>query len=169
LTSLPKDLARGLDATVAGYADTTPAVSIAYAAQEDEIVTAGWGAAPDTLFQAASISKSVAALLALSLVGEEKISLAGDISTALRTWSLPPLETSAGESPARITLRHLLCHGAGLSVWGFPGYRREGPLPTTLDILDGRPPANTEAVRSVAVPGLASAYSGGGYVVLQQL
>src|SRR5262249_60708450 len=42
LTSLPRDLARGLDATVAGCADTTPAVSIAYAAQGGEIVTAGW-------------------------------------------------------------------------------------------------------------------------------
>src|SRR5438477_6743145 len=45
LTRLPKDLARELDATVAGYADTTPAVSLAYA-QEDEVITAGWGPDP---------------------------------------------------------------------------------------------------------------------------
>ena len=72
MTRLPKDLARELDATVAGYADTTPAASLAYA-QEDEIIAAGWGADPDTLFQAASISKSVAALLALSRVAEGKL------------------------------------------------------------------------------------------------
>jgi CubicO group peptidase (beta-lactamase class C family) len=168
LTPLPKDLACTLDATVAGHADTTPAVSLAYA-QEDEVTTAAWGADPDTLFQAASISKSVAALLALSLVAEEKLSLDADISTAIRTWSLPALETVAGEWRGRITLRHLLSHGAGLSVWGFPGYRRDEPLPTLLDILDGRPPANTDAVRSIGVPGLAAAYSGGGYVLLQQL
>jgi CubicO group peptidase (beta-lactamase class C family) len=168
LTRLPKDLARELDATVAGYADTTPTVSLAYA-REDEVITAGWGAEPDTLFQAASISKSVAALLALTLVAEGKLSLDGDIAAAMHTWSLPPLETDAGEWRARITLRHLLCHGAGLSVWGFPGYRRDEQLPTTSDILDGRPPANTDPVRSVAVPGLSAAYSGGGYVLLQQL
>jgi CubicO group peptidase (beta-lactamase class C family) len=54
-------------------------------------------------------------------------------------------------------------------VWGFPGYTRSEPLPTLLDILDGRPPANTDPIRSTGLPGLVAAYSGGGYTVLQQL
>ena len=168
MRSLPDDLARELGATAAAHADTTPAVSLAYA-EEGDVAAAGWGADPDTLFQAASISKPVAALVALCLVADGKLSLDGEIAGALRTWSLPPLETSAGEWRARVTLRHLLCHGAGLSVWGFPGYERNAPLPTLTDILDGRPPANTEPIRTVGIPGLGAAYSGGGYVLLQQL
>ncbi|HJQ51850.1 MAG TPA: serine hydrolase domain-containing protein [Gaiellaceae bacterium] len=168
MTPLPTKLARELDGTVASGAELTPAVSLAYA-ENGEIVTAGWGADADTLFQAASISKSVSALVALCLVADGTLSLDGDIVESLRSWSLPPLETSTGEWRPRITVRHLLCHAAGLSVWGFPGYKRSEPLPTLLDILDGRPPANTEPVRSAGLPGLVAAYSGGGYTVLQQL
>jgi CubicO group peptidase (beta-lactamase class C family) len=169
LTSLPFRLRRDLAKIVAESKDLVPAVSLAYA-QGDEIVTAGWGAEPDTRFQAASISKPVTALLALRLVDEGALSLDGDIATAMRSWSLPPLETSEGPPwRPRITLRHLLCHGAALSVFGFPGYERGEPLPSLLDTLEGRPPANTEPVRSTGEPGLAAAYSGGGYMVIQQL
>lgn len=167
MSSLPFRLRRELAKLVAESEDLVPAVSLAYA-QGDEIVTASWGAEPETLFQAASISKPVSALLALHLVGEGVLSLHGDIATAMR-WSLPPLETSNGPWRPTITLRDLLCHGAALSVWGFPGYERGEPLPSLLDILEGRPPANTEAIRSLGVPGLHAAYSGGGYMVIQQL
>ena len=45
-----------------------------------------------------------------------------------------------------------------------------GPAPQTLlDILEGRPPANSPPVRREGPPGLAAVYSGGGYTVLQQL
>jgi len=168
LTALPDDLARELTATVTSYAGLTPAVSLAYA-QDEDIVTAGWEATPDTLFQAASISKAVTAVLALCLAADGKLSLDDDIANAIHTWSLPPLATTSGEWRPRITLRQLLCHGAGLSGQGFPGYRRDEPVPSLLDILDGRPPANTDPIRSVGIPGLAAAYSGGGYAVIQQL
>ena len=168
MTSPPDRLTRELGKTVASGAELTPAVSLAYA-EGGDVVTAGWGAAPDTLFQAASISKAVTAGLTLHLVADGTLSLDEDITTALRTWSLPSFETTAGTWRPRITLRHLLCHGAGLGVWGFPGYRRGEPGPTLGDILDGRPPANTAPIRSEGIPGLAAAYSGGGYTVLQQL
>lgn len=153
MTSLPRGLSRALGKIVAGSEGLVPAVSLAYA-QGEEIVTAGWGAEPETLFQAASISKPVTALLALRLVADGELSLDGDNAT--------PLDP-------RITLRLLLSHGAALSVFGFPGYERDAPLPSLQEILDGSPPANNEPVRTVGVPGLEASYSGGGYMVIQQL
>jgi len=168
LTSPPRPLHRELAKTVAGSDGLVPAVSLAYA-EDEEIVTAGWGADPDTLFQAASISKPVSALLALCLVADGTLTLDDDSETAMRSWSLPPLETSDGAGSRAITLRQLLCHGAGLGVHGFPGYGRDEQVPTLLDILDGRPPANSAPIRRERAPGLAAVYSGGGYTVLQQL
>jgi CubicO group peptidase (beta-lactamase class C family) len=153
LTTLPRALRRDLGKIVASSGGLVPAVSVAYA-QDEEIVTAGWGAEPETLFQAASISKPVTALLALRLVADGELSLDADLSSELDTG---------------ITLRLLLCHGAALSVFGFPGYGRGEPLPSLQEILDGSPPANNEPVRSVRAPGLESSYSGGGYMVIQQL
>jgi CubicO group peptidase (beta-lactamase class C family) len=153
LTAPPRRLRRALGKIVAGSEGLVPAVSLAYA-QDEEIVTAGWGAEPGTLFQAASISKPVTALLALRLVANGELSLNGD--------SVTPLD-------ARITLRLLLCHGAALTVFGFPGYARGEPLPSLQNILDGSPPANSEPVRTMGEPGVEAAYSGGGYVLIQQL
>ena len=152
----------------AGGTGLVPAVSLAYA-MDEEIVTAVWGAEADTLFQAASISKPVTALLALCLVADGDLSLDDDIANAMHSWSLPPLEASDGVSRQAITLRQLLCHGAGLGVHGFPGYARGEQIPTLLEILDGRPPANSGPIRREGPPGLAAVYSGGGYAVLQQL
>jgi CubicO group peptidase (beta-lactamase class C family) len=160
MTSLRPDLAHELTAIVAQRSDLVPAVSLAYTGGGD-VFTAGWGASADTLFQAASVSKAVAAFLALCLVGEGTLELDDDIAIAMRSWSPPPA--------ARITLRRVLCHGAGLGVHGFPGYERGERLPALVNILDGRPPANTPRVRVEGVPGPAAVYSGGGYMVLQQL
>lgn len=133
----------------------------------------GWGVrdaascapvTPNTVFQAASISKVVTAILALRLVEQGKIALGADINTALRSWHLPPDTKLA---PQGVTLRQLLSHTAGLSVHGFPGYVSGTPLPDTVKILDGKPPANSEPVRSILPAGGQWRYSGGGYVVAQ--
>lgn len=168
MTPPPANVLRELTAGVARFTELTPAISLAYL-QDESLVVAGWGADPDTLFQAASISKPVSAALALCLVADGMLGLDDDIASSLRSWSLPPLETADGEQHPPITLRHLLWHGAGLGVHGFPGYQRGAPLPRLVDILDGRPPANTEPVRRERPPGTDAVYSGGGYTVLQQL
>lgn len=120
----------------------------------------------ETLFQAASISKPVAALAALRLAEQGGLELDRPVNDQLRSWWLP----DSPEWPAEaVTPRLLLAHGAGLSVSGFPGYRADAPLPGIRRILDGMPPANTEAVRLVQPPGAGWHYSGGGYTVLQVL
>ncbi|RMG49542.1 MAG: serine hydrolase [Acidobacteria bacterium] len=121
---------------------------------------------PETLFQAASISKPVTAMAALFLVQQGKLSLDGDVNAALVSWKVPENEYTARE---KVTLRRLLSHSAGLTVHGFRGYAQGEPLPTLRDILDGRPPANSPPIRVTAVPGQQWRYSGGGYCVVQQL
>ena len=119
---------------------------------------------PDTLFQAASMSKAFAAAAALKLVDQGRLDLDGDINSRLKAWKVPDSPYTAQQ---KVTLRRLLSHTAGLTVGGFPGYPAGKPVPTILQILDGAPPSNTPAIRSFETPGGSYAYSGGGYVVAQ--
>lgn len=119
-----------------------------------------------TRFQAASISKPVAALGALRLVERGHLSLDADIVPLLRRWRLPPSPYTRGRP---VTLRGLLTHSAGLGVHGYPGYPAGAPLPSLEQILDGAPPAVTGPTRVEAPPGAQWRYSGGGYSLLQLL
>jgi CubicO group peptidase (beta-lactamase class C family) len=120
----------------------------------------------DTLFQAASISKTEAAMTALRLVELSKLSLDQDVNLQLKTWKLPSSPAMQGE---KVTLRRLLSHTAGTTVHGFPGYARGEPVPTLPQLLDGTKPANTAAVRVDIKPGTEWRYSGGGYEIVQEL
>ena len=134
----------------------------------------GWGlrdlitcapVTPDTAFQAASISKVLTAVTALRLVEQGRIGLDRNINEALRSWQLP---RDAKLAPDGVTLRQLLSHTAGLGVHGFDsGYLPGAPLPTTVQILDGVPPAARQPVRSILPAGAQFEYSGGGYMVTQ--
>ncbi|MGQ0539775.1 MAG: serine hydrolase domain-containing protein, partial [Gemmatimonadaceae bacterium] len=117
-----------------------------------------------TLFQAASISKPVAAIAALRLVDAGRLTLDGDINRTLTRWKVPEDSFTSGE---KVTLRRLLSHSAGLTVHGFPGYAAGSAVPTTVQILDGAQPANTAAIRVNLAPGTLWRYSGGGYTVMQ--
>ncbi len=121
---------------------------------------------PDTLFQAASISKPVAAVGALTLVDAGKLTLDGDVNEKLQTWKLPAVNVVGDE---RATLRRLLSHTAGVTVHGFGGYAVGEPRPTLVEILNGTPPANSAAIRVDLTPGTQWRYAGGGYCVVQQL
>ena len=114
---------------------------------------------PDTLFQAASVSKPVTAVGAVLLAQQGKLDLDGDVRQWLKAWT--PAEA--------ITLRQLLSHTAGLTISGFSGYTPGAALPAVTQILNGQPPANNGPVRVATRPGTKVEYSGGGYVVVQQL
>ena len=130
-------------------------------------VTALGGAAvtPETLFQAGSISKPVAAMAALRLVQQGKMGLDTDINTYLTSWKLPTSNAAAGKT---VTLRELLTHTGGTTVHGFGGYAAGEPVPTLVEVLDGAKPANSEAIRVDMEPGTKWRYSGGGYTIMQQ-
>jgi CubicO group peptidase (beta-lactamase class C family) len=118
----------------------------------------------NTLFQAASISKSLNSLGILKLVQQKKLDLNTDINTYLKTWKFPYDEKAQNK---KITIAELLSHTAGLTIHGFPGYAKGEALPTLSQILDGQKPANTEPVRSSTDPGTSFDYSGGGITISQ--
>ena len=121
---------------------------------------------PETLFQAASLSKAVSAMVALRLVELGALSLEEDVNVKLRSWKLPSSPAAGGVS---VTLKKLLSHTAGLTVSGFPGYAAGVPVPSLIQLLDGTAPANTPAIRIDTKPGTIYRYSGGGYEVMQLL
>jgi CubicO group peptidase (beta-lactamase class C family) len=118
----------------------------------------------ETLFQAGSISKPVAAMVALKKVQDGKISLDENINNKLTAWKLPDNEFTAKK---KVTLANLLSHTAGTTVHGFPGYAVTQKVPTLPQVLDGAPPANTAAVRVDLEPGTRFRYSGGGSTIAQ--
>jgi CubicO group peptidase (beta-lactamase class C family) len=120
----------------------------------------------NTLFQAGSVSKPVAAFGALHLVEGGKLSLDEDVNLSLKQWQVPQNSFTKDE---KVTLRRILSHSAGLTVHGFPGYDADSPLPTLRQVLEGSKPANTAAIKVDVMPGSTWRYSGGGYTVMQQM
>ncbi len=121
---------------------------------------------PETVFQAGAFSQPVAAALALSLVEEGKLGLDVDINNYLKAWKVPLTEATLGHP---VTLRHLLLHRAGFSNWVFPGYGKDEPFPTLLQVLKGEKPAVNTPLVPLDPPGSVIRTSESGYVVLQQL
>ncbi len=152
----------------------TPGVSVAVIEDGRIAWARGWGVSeagqpdpvtPETLFQAASISKPVTALAVLRLAEHGYLDLDEDVNVYLTSWKVPENE---GWQP-RVTLRQLLSHTGGTTVPGFPGYPQGQPLPAALQVLSGEPPANTDPVIVSVLPGTLNRYSGGGTTIVQQL
>jgi CubicO group peptidase (beta-lactamase class C family) len=117
-----------------------------------------------TLFQAASISKSVNAVGVLKLAQENKLNIHEDINHYLKNWRIPESNFTADK---KVTVYNLLNHTAGLNVHGFLGYEKGDSIPSIIQILNGEKPANSEAIKSQAEPATKVEYSGGGIEVSQ--
>ena len=112
----------------------------------------------ETMFQAASISKPVAAMVSLKAVQNGQFSLDQDVNTILTSWKLPegPFTTDR-----RVTPRSLMSHtsGTGDGFW-VPRIRARGDA--TIDPADPgvQPPSNLRAVRLERAPLVGFKYSG---------
>ena len=119
----------------------------------------------ETMFQAASISKPVAAMGVLRAVQDGLFSLDDDINNILDSWTLDGREFTRNRP---VTPRTLTSHTSGLGDgFGFPGYDPEQPLPTTVQILEGHELSNVGSVFMEREPLTFYEYSGGGVTVME--
>ncbi|NOR12269.1 MAG: serine hydrolase, partial [Candidatus Aminicenantes bacterium] len=105
---------------------------------------------PDLLFQAASISQSVAAWGILHLVEQGKINLDVDVNTHLKSWKI---SASSVTRETKVTPRHLMSHCAGLISLKLAGYPFGKTMPTVLDVLQGQKPSDSPGVYVYKEPG----------------
>ena len=95
---------------------------------------------------------------------ENRIDLDSNINNYLSSWKL---ENSYDVS---VTPRNLLNHTAGINVSGFDGYENNiQPLKSAIDILNANEGINSPKVEVKIEPDNEYHYSGGGYIILQQM
>lgn len=120
----------------------------------------------DTRFMAKSLAKPVTAFAALRLVDQGILDLDAPLDDYLVRWRIPDNEFTRATAP---TLRLLLAHRAGFTMWGVPSYAPDEPRPTLVELLHGDVPDDYSPISIDYQPGTDSRYSGGGYSVLQLL
>jgi CubicO group peptidase (beta-lactamase class C family) len=111
----------------------------------------------ESLFQAGSVSKPVAALVVAALTRKGPVNLDQPVATLLTKQ--PEMRAALGP---RVHVRHLLTHTSGLPAHAWRGWSRERDLlPSTAEMLAA---AELAPVRP---PGERVLYSNSGYLVLQ--
>lgn len=147
----------------------------------------------DTVFQAASCSKPVAAVGFLQLVQDNLVGLDEDVNSKLG-WTLPRRACAPADWAARVNLRRMLQHRGGIigrgaalprdrcsgfemgGGGGFAGYPNQAGVgvPTVREILAGQSSRPGVKVYSHGVelsyePDTLEAYSGEAFVLMMQL
>lgn len=133
------------------------------------LFTAGYGCADcesgrpvtdSTLFNLASVSKSVTAWGLMHLAETQDLDL--DASLASQVHQSPiPLSVGGG-----VSLRQLLSHTAGLSMPSVPEFPADSLLPTRESVLRGQA-GDHGPIEYIHEPGSRWSYSGGGYLLLE--
>jgi CubicO group peptidase (beta-lactamase class C family) len=122
----------------------------------------------DTVFQVASISKTISAMGVMKLVEDDRIELDKPIVSYLTRWSIPDSKYNENE----VTIRRLLSHSAGISTGGYSGYPPKLGLPSIEQSLSGNRINkywiyNNQKVKIINEPGIKWDYSEAGYLILQ--
>jgi CubicO group peptidase (beta-lactamase class C family) len=115
----PADTAVTVDAVFADWTRATPGCAVGVATGGKPVLAKGYGmadlehdvaVAPDTIFEAGSVSKQFTAAAVLLLAHEGKLSLGDPVRKYVP--EVPVYESGV------ITIRHLLTHTSGLRDWG---------------------------------------------------
>lgn len=120
----------------------------------------------ETLYQAASISKTLLATVALHLVDKGILDLDEPVNNKLKDWKIPSNEYT---EKVAITLRHILTHSSGINPPNNGFGREEGSSPTLLQALKGEYPAKNDPVKVEFKPGTQQQYSNHGFLLIQKL
>jgi CubicO group peptidase (beta-lactamase class C family) len=119
---------------------------------------------PETVFQAASSTKLLTAMVALRYVETRLLDLDRDVNEYLKTWQVPDTDATGKE---KVTLRRLLTHQSGLNRPDGGFSSEPGGSPSLVQILNGETPAKNQAACLDFVPGSEWQYSNMGFVLIQ--
>jgi CubicO group peptidase (beta-lactamase class C family) len=122
----------------------------------------------NTLFMAASVSKSVNSMGVMKLVQDKKLDLNSDINNYLASWKFPYDNISNGK---KITTLNLLTHTAGLND-AAPQYINKDTVPSIIEVLNGSKASkyvysDPQPAHSIMEPGLHFQYSNTGIGITQ--
>ncbi len=147
-------------------------VSVSSSENASELFTLGEGVTPETWFELASLSKSVASAFALEYFAKKKIPLSTPVNTLFEKTSSPfrlkTKENGPSEWAQNVTLSHLMNHSA-LNMHYVNGVPASKTMPPIEDFLEGNNDYNYPPVRVIHPPGEVFQYSGGGFLVLEHL
>jgi CubicO group peptidase (beta-lactamase class C family) len=160
-----------VDAVFARWSVSTPGCAVGVGAGGASVLERAYGMAdlerdvpnaPDTIFEAGSVSKQFTAAAVLLLARDGKLSLDDPVRKYIP--ELPDYAQGSGNGSARtITIRHLLTHTSGLRDWGevagiagWPRGRRVHTHAHVLDIVSRQKDLNF-------TPGTNWSYSNTGY------
>jgi CubicO group peptidase (beta-lactamase class C family) len=157
-----------LDARVPHFLESShvPGASVALIQRGQVVWAKGYGQADlhrslpvttETVFQAASISKSVTAWGVMKLVEEGRLDLDAPAERYLARWRFPSSKFDSNQ----VTIRRLLNHTSGIAEVEYLGYPPDQPLPSLEDALTLGPQTSDKRMRTV--PGFTE--TGGAYIV----
>lgn len=121
----------------------------------------------NTLFQAGSMTTGLTAVAVLQAVEEGRINLDTDINQYLKSWQLAGAKYDPKDP---VTVRDLLLKRRGFTQNQKPkGYPVGSEIPSLIEILNGKGPANTKAVKLRTKTHTQENYSFETEVILMQL
>ena len=119
---------------------------------------------PDMVFNHGSDGKVLTAWAMMRLVESGKVELDAPANRYLKRWQIRSTTFDANA----VTPRRLISHTAGLTVHGFKDYEQGVPLPTLVEVLEGKNQDDGPVIIKWE-PGTTNVYSGGGFVIAQMI
>ncbi|MDD2999622.1 MAG: serine hydrolase [Candidatus Riflebacteria bacterium] len=121
---------------------------------------------PDSIFQGASISKVISAVLTMILVEKGKLELDKPVNKYLKSWKLPENKWTQ-KTP--VTIRHILSHFSGINAPTYRGFSIEDSIHTCKDMLVGIESCDAPAVIVEKPVSEQFNYSTGAFAVLEMV
>ncbi len=125
-----------------------------------------------TLFEIASLSKTIASCFALEYFKKAKIPIDTSVNSLLAqtksSFRLKSLDVANPQWAAEVTLEHLMNHTA-LNMHYVNGIPLTRQMPNSAELLDGHLAYGYQPVGVIHRPGSTFQYSGGGFLLLEHL